>query len=43
MKALALLLLIFLGIGLFARTYNSLVRALLIASILAVVIYVTFL
>ena len=42
MKTIALFLVIFLGIGLFARTYNSLVRAMLIVSILAVVVYVTF-
>lgn len=43
MKAIFLFLILFLGIGLFARTYNFLVRALLIVSILALVVYVTFL
>lgn len=43
MKAISLFLVIFLGLGLFARTYNSLVRILLIVSILAIVVYVTFL
>jgi type IV secretory pathway VirB2 component (pilin) len=43
MKTLAILLVFFLGIGLFARKYNTLVRVLLIVCILSLVLYATFL
>jgi hypothetical protein len=43
MKTIILFLIFFLGIGLFARKWNTLVRVLLIAGILAAVLYSTFL
>lgn len=43
MKTLALLMGLFLIVGLFFRKYNTLARLLLIAGILALVLYSTFL
>ena len=42
MKTLAVLLVIFLGIGIFAKTYNAWVRVLLIGVIVAVLLYENF-
>ncbi len=42
MKTLALLMVFFLVVGLFARKYNTLVRVLLIIGILSLVLYSTF-
>lgn len=43
MKAVTVLLLAFLGIGLVARTYDGRIRMLLIAIIGCIVMYITFL
>jgi hypothetical protein len=39
MKAIGLFLVLFLGIGIFARKYNAWVRLLLIASVAVIVLY----
>jgi len=42
MKSIFVILLLFLGIGVFARTYNIWIRALLFLAIAGMVLFITF-